>query len=91
MAINEEHCFVYMTFFSHRHEPLLPEAGIRRRSGDHKVPLQRYIPIEYFCLRTGIIRDLKNHGNKTKYLLMNVILVLFLTYLKVVTRILATV
>ena len=68
MATNEEHCFLYMRFFSHRHEPLLPEAGIRRRSGDHKVPLQRYIPTKYLCVRTEIMKDLEDFGDK-RYLL----------------------
>ena len=72
MAINEEHCFVYMRFFSHRHEPLLPEAGIRWRSEGHKVPLQRYIPIKYLCLRTEYMKYLEEYK---EYLLKNVILV----------------
>ena len=88
MATNEEHCFLYMKFFSHRHEPLLPEAGIRRRSGDHKVPLQRYIPTKNLCVRTEIMKDLEDFEDIFCRILF---LYVHLNYLKVVTRVLATV
>ena len=87
MATNEEHCFECMMFFSHKHEPLLLEVGIRLQFGGHMVHHQQYIPNS----------DSWNHIHQTNIIglkdLISTIITLIInkSYLQIMTCVLATV